>query len=331
MSMSTNDNPNEDSATDGLPDHGAIANDRLIHGMLELVHKETDAKQQHRITAVLQQLGDERTPHRSRPHRFFRLFTPLASAAILLISVITFFMVSMQSSAYAMMGDAIQATRNAHQLRYEIRFREADSPPGEVQSIGVLEMHRDFLRVEIKMPEGYDFILGRDEQGEWSTGASGVVERHNPRAAAPRWINLGESTILVGSLDTLLDELRNDEYIIERAEDPDPASLAIGLTELIATRQGQAATPGPNRVHVWIHNDTSLVERLEFHWDRPHRDGPPPSQPHGDQPPPPPHRGLLPNPPRFRDNGDPPPPQLIVFQRTPADGVPDGYYAPPSP
>ncbi len=76
----------------------------------------------------------------------------------------------------------------------------------------------DFMRVHIDMPQGHVYVLGRDQQGEWSIVAEGKLERHAPRAAAPRWINLGESTILIGSLDALLDALRKDQYSIDLAQ-----------------------------------------------------------------------------------------------------------------
>jgi len=322
--MTTDEHTGDESGTDGPIDHNSVAQDRFIHGLLGFVYKETKTTQEQRVAGVLDRIQNAPVQPRGNRSRIFSRFAPFASAAVLLISVLTFFVVSMQSSAYAMMDEAIRATRQAEQLRYEIRFKDPAWYAGEEQTIGILDMRGDFMRVQIDMPQGHVYVLGRDQQGEWSIGAEGMLERHTPRAGAPRWINLGESTILIGSLDALLDELRKDQYSIDRVEDTKQSTPNDKLTQLTATKLDRT-TPGPGRVQIWIHDETSLVETLEFHWER----SKPPA--HRAPPPNPPRPGLLSHPPSFREDGDPPPPERIVFQRMPTEDLPAAFFSPPEP
>jgi len=322
--MTTDEHKGDDSATNGPIDHHSIAQDRFIHGLLGFVYKETNTTQDQRVAGVLDRIQNAPVQPRANRSRFFSRFAPFASAAVLLISVLTFFVVTMQSSAYAMMDEAIRATRQADQLRYEIRFKDTAWYAGNEQTIGILDMSGDLMRVQIDMPQGHVYVLGRDQQGEWSIGAEGKLERHTPRAGAPRWINLGESTILIGTLDALLDELRKDQYSIDRVEDKNQSTPNDKLTQLLATKLDRT-TPGPDRVQIWIHDETSLVETLEFHWDH----SKPPA--HRDRPPNPPQTGLLSHPPSFREDDDPPPPDRIVFQRRPSVDLPAAYFSPSDP
>lgn len=300
-------------------DHESVADDRFIHGLLGLLHKDTGRTRDDRIKAVFDRIGQARQTPRANRRRLFLRLVPLATAAVLTLVVATVFVFTPQSSAYAMVGDAINATRLAPQLRYEILLRHPALHSGEEQVIGVVDMRGEFLLVRIEMPEGHDFIMGRDSQSEWSLRADGSVERFDTRAAAPRWINLGESTILVGGLDALLDELRNDQYTIARAQHGERSSRIEGLTHLVATRRPGATEPGADRIDVWIDDHTSLVERLELHWDL--RSGP----------------AQRPGPPqpseRESDAGGPhpPPPERIVFQRVTSGDMPDDQFSPPEP
>lgn len=326
--MSTEDRPTSDGAADGptgsRADETDLVNDRFIHGLLGFLHTDTAARQEDRINAVLDRLDKDGAGQQRRLHRFFSRLAPVAIAATLTIATVTVFFVSMQSTAYAMVGDAIRATRLAKQLRYEIRLTDPARNEGQGQIIGKIDMRDDLTRVEIEMPRGRSFISGRDARSAWTVGEDGEVERLDPQASAPRWLNVGESIILVDGIDALLEELRDDEFSIERASVGGGSVQTQGLTELVATRLEGSHAPGADRVHVWIDDATLLVDRLELHWDRRsrlgQRDGPPGGPPRG-----------FGDTPRAREGDRPPPPALIVFQRVPWNDVDDAWFSPPEP
>ena len=362
--MNTTDHPENHSGQGHPSDHESIADDRFVHGLLELLHKDTAESRRSRINAALNRIEAENGPPRAHRRRLLTRFIPLTTAAALTVAVISTLVITSQSAANAMIGEAIRATQRAPQLRYEIRVsdpnlqtdlqtnlqndQQTDQARGQERVIGTVDMRGPFLLVQIDTPHGHTFTLGRDDEGEWSIRKDGSVERLDPRAAAPRWINLGESTILVGGLDALLDKLRDDDYSIEQAQNSQASSSGQPLTQLVATRRPETTKPGPDRVLVWINSDSSLVERLELHWDRdpsakPHLAPPRPSNrdsgTRGPQPPPPlgeqpMHRGgpeLIRDFPRFRVRHHPPPPELIVFQRTESNSLSDEAFSPPAP
>lgn len=338
--------PNPDS-TRPETDHDAVAGDRFVHGLLEFTHHDSAPVQEARIDALMDRISDRRRPPRGGWRSLVRL-APLATAALLAIVGISLFVLAPQPAAYAVVDAAIVATRAADELRYEILASEQTPQTDSVRTIGALDMRAEFLRVRIETPDGAEFVMGRDEEGPWSLRLDGSVERLNPRSAAPRWINLGESTILVGSLDGLLNRLRED-YTIERIQAGPDSTLAPGMTRLVANRRPDSTTPGADRVEIWIDPASSLVERLELRWTsrapHPRRSGerrgpppgeegrrrPPPPPAHGGPPPEPGHPELLSGPPRFGEGRHPPPPGLIVFQRAPALDLSIEAFSPPTP
>ena len=109
-------------------------------------------------------------------------------------------------------------------------------------------------------------MAGRDENGPWTIRRDGSVERFDAGRVLPRWINLGDETILVESVEALLVHLRR-EYVLERgdAEDGETGELRI-----IATRTpGERGAPGPDRVEIWIDVDTDVVARMTLEWEQP--------------------------------------------------------------
>ncbi|MFI4897589.1 MAG: hypothetical protein ACIARR_07170 [Phycisphaerales bacterium JB059] len=338
--------PNPDS-TPPETDHDAVAGDRFVHGLLEFTHRDSEATQEARIAALMDRISNRRRSPRGGWRSLVRL-APLATAALLALVALSVFVFAPQPAAYAVVDAAIAATRSADELRYEIFASDGASVTDSDLPIGTLDMRTPLLRVRIETPHGTEFVMGRDETGPWSLRLDGSVERLHPRGAAPHWVNLGESTILVGSLDALLDRLRAD-YTISQIQGGPDASPAPGMTRLVADRRPGSTTPGADRVEVWIDPASSLVERLELHWtahaaQSPRTGGrraPPPGSPDRRRPPPPPphdhrppergHPELLTGPPRFGEGRHPPPPTLVVFKRVPAPELPIDAFSPPSP
>lgn len=318
----------------------------MTHGLLRLLHSSSDGKES-RIRRVLEHIDRaEDSRHARQSHRFLRL-VPLASVAMIMAVAISVFVISPQPSAYAIVNDAITATRSTGMLRYEIF---AVDPGGEQTEnrIGSLDMHGELSLVRLGTPDGHEFVMGRDEMGEWSLRRDGSVERLTPRGASPRWINLGESTILIGSVDLLLAQLQN-EYEVDRGASDKAGSASDPLILLVAERRPQIDLQGPRTIRVWVDPRSSLVERLELEWPQPpsgagerdRRGGgalPPPPPPGGPRPP---VQGdaiqdaflpeLLPGPPIFEDRHHPPPPERIVFQRAEPVLLTEDAFSPNSP
>lgn len=323
---------NERDGIDQTPDPESAADDRFVHGLLEFMHKDGQTTREARVQTVMSHIDGHARGGRHR--RFLAALVPLATAAVIAIVAVTMLVVTPQPAAYAMVDAAIVATRSAPELRYEIGVVDRAGEPE--RALGELDMRGELLLVRIATPHGHDFVMGRDAQGEWSLRRDGSVERSDPRGAAPRWIDLGDSTILVGSLDGLLGQLR-DEFTIERS------AGASGPT-LVATRRDDAQGPGPDRVEIWVDASTSLVERLELHTDRPmpgpregapggrrgpggEDRGPPPRE--GGPPPPGGHPELIHGRPDFGQGRRPPPPSRIIFQRAQPRGLGDDAFSPP--
>lgn len=336
--------PNDDHNDNDLnPDHSteSLANDRFIHGLLGFIHQDSKAEKERRIQRVLNDLGNTDSRKHHQHKLSFRRFVPLASAAMIMMIAFTLFVLSPQPNAYAIVNSAIEATQSSTTLRYEIKKFNNEGDP-----IGTLDMRGNLSRVHISTPRGHDFIMGRDDLGEWSIRRDGTIERHEPRGAAPRWLNLGESTILIASLDEFLIQLK-DDYAVEIV--PDQSNDIIRLNAL---RKPSIQKPGPDQISVWIDPNSLLVDRLELSWIQGHRDQskPRPRQrprpetnsersPPNHPPPPPHHQSiedqwfpeLIGTPPMFDMGRNPPPPPLIIFQRVDPIDLPVESYSPPSP
>lgn len=324
---------NEREDIDGTPNPESTADDRFVHGLLEFMHKDGETTREARVRSVMTHI--DRDADGGRHRRLLAALVPLATAAVIAIVAVTMLVVTPQPAAYAMVDAAIVATREAPELRYEIRV--ADRSGEQERALGALDMRADLLRVRIATPHGHDFVMGRDDQGEWSLRRDGTVERGEPRGAAPRWIDLGESTILVGSLDGLLGQLR-DGFTIESTPRGEAGP------SLVATRRDDAQGPGPDRVEIWVNAETFLVERLELQSDRGIPGGPRDASggrrgrgEGGDRRPPrgegapqrDGHPEVVSGRPDFDQGRRPPPPGRIIFQRVDPLGLGDEEFSPP--
>lgn len=340
-------NPNESNDTsrdDPKQTNESIANDRFMHGLLGFMHHDSSEDKEQKIQQVLAELDQTRT---QKPHRHMhtlRRLIPLASAAMIMLVAFTLFVLTPQPNAYAIVNNAIEATQTANSLRYEIR--ESDDDSG---FIGTLDMRENLSRIEIKTPHGHNFIMGTDDQGDWSIRRDGSVERLDPRRVAPRWLNMGESTIMIASLDEFLIQLQ-ESYSVEIVSESTDQT-----TQLSATRLATVKEPGPDHIEVWIDNNSQLVERLELSWNRKRplkdqRRNRPRPRPHPesaqspDHRPPPPHHMNPDDPnadewfpmflgpkPLFDEGRNPPPPPLIIFQRINPIELSEQSFFPPAP
>lgn len=338
--------PTDSSDPAASSDPATLADDRFIHGLLGYIHAETDETCDARVERAMKSIRSAPRGTHARHRRLLSKMVPLATVAMLALLTVSLLIMSPRPAASAMVEAAIEATRAAPGLSYEIlaagREPDDDAHPDESHVIGTLDMRGPFMRVRISTPSGDDFVMGRDAEGEWSLRRDGSVSRDNARRAAPRWIDLGESTVLIGSLDELLAQLRDDFAIETTARD-----TAGGTQQITASRRAAPGVPGPDTVFVWIDPDSALVERLEMHWpasDHP-EPGPAPRpredalRPDGRGPPssgdlPPPRRGhpqLIEGRPGFGQGLHPAPPSAIIFQRVRTVDLTDEQFSPPTP
>lgn len=329
--------PSEYETFDGLSSD-EIAAERFAHGLLAFLHEETEARQDERISDAMERIRSDvpagAVPRASR----FKLPMTFAAAAVLALTATLLLVMSPTQSAYALVDTAILAMQRSDGLRYEVYASDPDD--STLSDIGLIDMQRTRFVGRIEAPEGHDLVIGRDDEGEWSLRLDGSVERYHPRRVMPRWISVGENTILFDSLDQLLGRLAGDYDV--RDEDG----------EIVATRREGARRPGPSELRITLSSGSSVVDRLEMRWSRaergprrgsPHRraSGPPERRGH------PPMRGAHPGPdggghdgarrrrpsllegaPGFESGAHPPPPERVVFQRTPAPEFPDGHFSP---
>ena len=321
----------------------AAATQRFMHGVLEFIHQDGAELRESRIQDAMQtirqdDLSEPQAERESRPLAptqswMSRRIIPFATLTSVAAIIVVLLVMVPQPSAFAHVDAAIEATRSANSLRYEI-LNDAD------EVMGTLDMQGNKLRARIETPDGHDFVMGRDDEGEWSLRRDGSVERRDPRMAAPRWIDLGERTVMFGSLDGMLASLRDDYQVHVAGEERDESGT---VRTIVATREARRRR-GPNRIEVLIEVETDLVRRLELRWpasptrsdsragrrDRP--DGPRHEGPR--------HEGPRRDGPRNDDSrrersttprGDrpPPPPPRITFVRV--DVTPTGteWFSPP--
>ena len=331
------------------PDLEDLASERTAHGILAHLHQDSDADQQRRIGDVMAHI-DRRAaqPHPWRIRSRLVKQIALVAATIAIMAISIYIAATPQQTAYALIDDAILATRAGTPLRYEVAVIGPDDQP---RTIGTVDMLGEHLLVTLTTPDGSTLRVGRDESGEWAEREDGTIERYDPTRNLPRWFNMGESTVLIESLDALLDEIRDYELVGET----DPIS---GDELLIAARPLEHATrPGPDIIAVRINADSGLVELLELEWTAPDSESRPGDRPrrkpgagNRDQPPPPhtdrprhskPPRGdrddrprrhrphPLEGPPRFEDGHDPRPPRGVIFRRITAPTFPTDWFSPP--
>lgn len=355
-------------------DTESLADDRFVHGLLGFMHEDSPRSQADRVRGVMKQLATldaeaeaDTPPPRATPARrktvWWTRGWSVTALATIAIAAILFVGLPGEQSAHALINSAILAGQDAPVRRYEL---SAAHEGGDSTSIGEMDISGNHVVVRMVTPEGHTLTLGRDDAGAWTIRRNGTIERFDAERQWPRWINLGDGTMMVESVDALLGELHPD-FELELA---DKSAAEPRRQRVTARRTDDHMRPGPDRYEIWIHMDTNLVERLELCWDRsrieprdrdggpggprrpragdrpgrprggprgdgadrrpPRREGVDPPPRRGDQPPrgERPHPRLIDGPPRFAAGDHPPPPKQIVFQRVETPALPDGWFSP---
>jgi hypothetical protein len=340
------------------------ARQQFIHGLLSHLHADDAAAQQRRVRSVMSALEPvSAAAAASDPPRRLRWRSWSAVAAALALCGVIIYLVPGTPTALAMVESSLQAAAKAGDRRYEVRVParpdrrasatgQSEGDAGEMHAIALIDLRgTDRMVARATNPEGARVAFGRDAAGAWSLRPDGTLDRLAAGRARPRWVELGESTILLDSAESLMSALKS-EYDARR---DDPAPLpddAKAMCDRITAVRRAGPSPEPQRIEVWIDQRSHLPRRIELHWpamgrrhgpgpggpgagdgpdrgprDRRDRDGPPGRAPGADgddgPPPPPDDRGPGGRPPPPRDDRDGP--------RMRPPGRPGGPDGPPPP
>jgi hypothetical protein len=300
--------PRADDSGASAGEADQIASQQFVHGLLVFLHEDDESKQDERIDRLMDSIDGARTPVIATLRRpMWRAASALA-ACLLIVLTLAWLGLPSGQSAYAIVQQSIEASQLAGDRRYEVSamHRNGDADSGE--PIAVLDIRDEqhvLLRADTR--EGHRLVVGRNADGKWALRPDGTVERLRPERAWPNWINLGDSTVLVESVDQLLQRL-DGHYRLTRGEaetlGDDPQRLLQRVTAELLERD----SPDPQRIDFWIDAETHIVQRMELRWSEQQRrragpgqqDGPPQraARPRPDDPP---HRG------EARRPGGPPP------------------------
>ncbi|MEM7228470.1 MAG: hypothetical protein AAF432_06615, partial [Planctomycetota bacterium] len=179
--------------------------DRFVHGVLTFMHRDSTAVQSKRIDAVMAALDDEGPLVLTVIPR--RRWMPLAALVSVLIIGAVFIAMPSTQPAYAVIASAIEASSTAPDRRYSISVEKTRNGEAVFETIGQMDLRGTFMRLEILSPEGHAVVVGRDAMGDWVIRRDGLVDRYAPERARPKWLNMGENTVLTDSVDALLKSL----------------------------------------------------------------------------------------------------------------------------
>jgi hypothetical protein len=273
----------DESIAPEAPGGEAAALQQFVHGLLAFLHHDAAARQEARVRRVMAAIAAEdrvmpppvvlRTIGWRRP-------AGLVAAALVIVGVLAFLLPTEQS-ATATVQSSLRALRSGGERRYDVRVMLPGRNNVEEEAMATVDARGEgYLVVRARTPRGDRVILGRDEQGRWIIRPDGSVDRFPPRQAWPRWLDAGENTVLLESVDAQLEAVLK-QYNLERTE-PAPlpgragGSGGEGATkyERITARR-KSPSPEPERIELWLERDTRLVKRMELHWAERPWEGPP--------------------------------------------------------
>jgi hypothetical protein len=333
-------------------DPESIAAEQLAHGLLGHLHRDLPLVQERRIASVMSAIAGEAEAAAPPPTFRLRTWLPLSGAAAA-VFIIAFFLAGPPSgqTALAVVQDSIAAAQSAGDRSYRVRvIPHDDAPVGEQPSARIDLRNADHLVINAISPHGHRVAVGRTPDGAWAIRPDGSIDRYPPRHAWPRWINFGQSTFLIESVDSMLETLP-EAYELQLL---DPAPLPdthAPVFERVTAIHEPRPSPEPRQIELWIDVDSRLVHRMELHWpDSPGRtleDGPPPHHDMSRGGPPPRHDGppgrrpphpdgrrpggppaFIDGPPDFAGGRHPPPPRTVLFEMIETEAFPDGWFTP---
>ncbi len=234
----------------------------FIHGLLAFLHHDKPLAQERRVQRVVQALQTDAGTASRWTLRPLRAFTGIAAAGVLAASA--FLLWPATTSATGMIESSLAAAEQAGDRRYELSIfgpagkRVEDGPTGTIDV-----RSSDRYVVQFKTPRG-QLAFGRDDTGEWTLRPDGMVDRLNAQRGRPRWLDSGESSLFLGSVESVLETLKT-EYATNRVEAAPLPGRSDLCDRLTATRRSIGG-PEPLRIELWFDRSTKLVNRMEMHW-----------------------------------------------------------------
>lgn len=253
------------------PAASGIAREQFAHGLLETYHLDKASDRERRITSMLSSLDDRAGPVLSMWRLRWRIVSGVA-AAIALTSLILLGTLT-QTSATAMVQESLVASRQAGDRRYEVRVKLPRGESLEAEPIATLDVRdADHVLMRAKSPFGDRIVLGRNGEGAWGIRPDGTVDRYPPREAWPRWVDFGQSTVLLVPVEELMTSLEQSYTLTRLEREASPAGGGPKCDRIRAEHK-PGPSPDPRRVELWLDPVTKIVRRMELHWNPP-RPGP---------------------------------------------------------
>lgn len=271
-------------APEGTP--ASVASELFSHGLLTYLNTDTPARQGERIGRLMVAIEQDRlgapvaASHSFRfPIRTARGWLALA-ACITIAATAVFIGIPGEQSAQAVVQQSIEAMRSTTggDRRYEIRIqRPADDALPSLPGAIIDTRSPNLLLLRSNAPDGHEIIAGRDATGNWCIRRDGGVERDHPEQAWPKWSKVGEESMLVDSVDRLLEELTRSYDLQKEGTATLEDKSGISYRHIVGTKK-RVRSPGGDHVEVWIDPGSKSVERVEMRWNLPPR-----GQPGGDK------------------------------------------------
>jgi hypothetical protein len=252
-----------------------IAGEQLIHGLLSFKHAERPADRDRRMAALREGLA-----RNEQPFPFRRPQWPLvaAAAAACLALGFTFLLgfPSDASAAASLVRDTLDASQSAGDRRYEVREIRGSKDTLEQEPRAILDVRdHDHVVLRATSPSGHKITVGRNEDGPWAIRLDGTVDRFARGDHWPRWANFGRNTMLLESVDELMEGL-SKIYTLKKGE---PAALPSGGStkyDRITAIKKHDEAPEAQRIELWINRETKVARHIELHWnvpDAPEKEG----------------------------------------------------------
>lgn len=315
-------------STTQTADPRQVAREQFIHGLLEVLHRESPAETQRRVAALLDRLDAPIPMTRRIP---WRLISGVA-AAVLLVGIFIFSWHT-ESSALAVVQASIQASKTAGDRRYEIRVTPMGQTAEAKLPRAILDVRDPQHFVVVATAEGLgDITLGRNAGGDWAIKLSGQVDRNPPRRLLSAWMDFGPTTLMLAAVDDILLELETG-YDLKRLPGEDNGHGAA--CDRISATRTKAEAGSPARVEVCMDPQTHIVSKVEMFWDatdvqEASTDQGPPPDGRGSERGPTTNQGRQPGgpgrpPPNFRKQV---PPSKVVFELISGPAQADNWFDP---
>ncbi len=252
--------------------HAQAASELVVQGLLEYVHRGDGARREERLAKFFDGLDGSAAPARVFVLRRYARWGLAIAAMIGICTILVLVGVPGESSALAEVKQSIAAMKNAGERRYEVSFVSGDGAAGAKDVNAIIDTSGPgLLLIRHKPPWARDFVAaGRDEKGAWATTRDGLTTRDHPERNWPPFVTDGGESLIMDSMDRLLDGLP-DRFDLRRGDAamiPGSGSASATRTyDRITARRKTTAGPQPNTVELWIDPSTKLVERIEYHWD----------------------------------------------------------------